>query len=218
MKKAIMDTNKKKFDLTQFYDDLSQTWDGTRPKYTTQIFQKIISHLNKSSSVLDFGCGTGLFCKYAQENLPDAKIEGIDISNRMIEKARTNCPSCQFYVGNILSTVLPKYDAIISKDVFNHISDISKTLSRLDELVNIGGKLVVANREREADTKGKITTALESLHYLIRIKHYSFKPAEEEIESFIKTLSGFDERHKQIVREKLLTCGNYYIIYAHKNS
>lgn len=119
--------DKKKIDITKFYDDLSQSWDSTRPKYTLEIFIEIISRLdkNKPYSILDFGCGTGLLCKYLSDNLPNAKIDGIDISSQMIERAKANCPGCNFYVGDILSIALPQYDAIISKDVFNHIDDIS---------------------------------------------------------------------------------------------
>ncbi len=83
--------NKEEIDITKFYNDLSQNWDNTRPKYTLEIFRKIASRLDKSKlcSILDFGCGTGLFCKYLAENLPKTKIDGIDISNQIYFKNQT---------------------------------------------------------------------------------------------------------------------------------
>jgi hypothetical protein len=30
------------FDINKFYDDLSKSWDKTRPEYTTEIFRKIL--------------------------------------------------------------------------------------------------------------------------------------------------------------------------------
>ncbi|MFH1745086.1 MAG: methyltransferase domain-containing protein [bacterium] len=80
------------FDINKFYDNLSKSWDKIRPEYTTEIFRKITSRLDKNKlySILDFGCGTGLLCKFISDNFPDAKIEGIDISSQMIEKAKSN--------------------------------------------------------------------------------------------------------------------------------
>ncbi len=176
--------NKKKIDLAKFYNDLSQSWDNTRPKYTQEIFRKIASHLDKNKQyfILDFGCGTGLLCKYLSENLPKAKIDGIDISNQMIEKARINCPNCNFYTGDIFSVTFPQYDAIVSKDVFNHIDDIPKTLKRLNDLLRVNGMLILANRERERGVKNSIVATLESLEYKMFVEQYSFMPTKEEIE------------------------------------
>ncbi|VVB84905.1 Trans-aconitate 2-methyltransferase [uncultured archaeon] len=210
--------NKEKIDTTKFYNDLSQNWDNTRPKYTQEIFRKIASRLdkNKSCSILDFGCGTGLFCKYLSENLPKAKIDGIDISNQMIEKARINCPNSNFYTGDIFSVTLPQYDVIVSKDVFNHIDDIPKTLKRLDSLLRVNGMLILANREREQGVKNNIVTTFESLEYKTFVEQYSFMPTREEIELFLKTLPNFSEHHIKTIRERLEASGEYYVVYATK--
>jgi trans-aconitate methyltransferase len=206
----------KKFDITRFYDDLANSWDNTRPKYTLEIFEKITSRLDKGKpySILDFGCGTGLLCRYLSDNLPNARIEGVDVSSRMIEKARRNCPEGSFYVGDILSLNLPHYDIVVSKDVFNHIDKIPEVFSRLNELLNDDGAFIIANREREQTTKETILAALKLLEYQVSEEQYSFTPAEEEIRCFLKTLSGFSDRHVQMIRERLLASGNYYIIYA----
>ncbi|MGZ3882421.1 MAG: class I SAM-dependent methyltransferase [Flavisolibacter sp.] len=54
-----------------------------------EICRKITSRFDRknSYSIFDFGCGTGSLCKFISDNFPDAKIEGIDISSQMIEKA-----------------------------------------------------------------------------------------------------------------------------------
>jgi trans-aconitate methyltransferase len=207
-----------KFEIDKFYDDLSKSWDKTRPKYTQDIFKKITSHLdkNKSYSILDFGCGTGLLCKFISERFPNAKIEGIDISKQMIEKAKINCPNCNFYVGDITSINLPNYDVIVSKDVFNHIDDIHHTISRLNDLLNPKGTLVIANRERERKIKDEIVSTLETMSYEISTEYHSFKPTKSEIDSFIETFINFKEEHKNIIRKKLENEDKYYIIFADK--
>lgn len=205
-----------KFEIDKFYDNLSKSWDRTRPKYTHDIFRKITAHLDKNKfySIFDFGCGTGLLCKFISDNFPNAKIEGIDISSQMIEKAKINCPNCKFYVGDISSITLPNYDVIVSKDVFNHIDDIHQTISRLNHLLNPNGKLVIANRERERKVKDEIISALETMGYETSTEYHSFKPTKQEIDSFIDNLSGFKEEHKNIIRKKLESKDKYYIIFA----
>lgn len=212
--------DKSKFDLTKFYDELAKSWDKTRPEYILKIFKEIITRLdkNKTQSILDFGCGTGLFCKYVEDNFHNTRIEGIDISSQMIDKAKANCPVCQFYAGDIFQINLPTYDAVVSKDVFNHIPDISKTVTRLNELINPEGTIIIANREREFNTEKEITAVLKSLNYQVVAEHFNFKPNQEEIDSFLKTLIGFEERHKSVIKEKLANSGKYYIISAKKPS
>jgi len=207
-----------KFEIDKFYDDLSKSWDKTRPKYTQDIFRKITAHLdkNKPYSIFDFGCGTGLLCKFISDNFPNAKIEGIDISSQMIEKAKINCPNCNFYVGDITSINLPNYNVVVSKDVFNHIDDVHQILSRLNDLLNPNGMLVIANRERERKVKDEIVNTLETLDYEISTEYHSFKPTKQEINAFIGTLSNFKEEHKNIIRKKLESEDKYYIIFARK--
>jgi len=208
-----------KLQTEKFYDGLAKSWDETRPGFTAEIFAEIASGLDKGKrlDILDFGCGTGLLCKYISENLPNAKIEGIDISSRMIEKAKANCPGCNFYAGSIFSLELQQYNAIISKDVFNHIGDISKTVLRLDALLSPGGMIVIANRERKPGVKEEIMDALRSAGFEASVKLCAFDPAEEEIEAFIKSLPGINEVHKGVIRNKLQASGEYYIIRACKS-
>lgn len=212
--------NENNFNTEDFYDRLSENWDMTRPGYTQKIFGRMVSRLDKNNthSILDFGCGTGLFCRFVSENFANAKIAGIDTSGRMIEKAGLNCPECKFYLGDILSAELPHFDAVFSKDVFNHIKNIDAIVSRLGSLLNAGGKLVIANREREKDVKNKIMGALRLPGFKTETEEYSFKPREAEINSFIKALPDFSERHREIVRKMLHDSGNYYIIFADKGN
>lgn len=207
-----------KLDIVKFYNDLSDSWDKTRPAYSAEIFKLMISGMDKDKqhSILDFGCGTGLLCKYLLDNFPRAKAEGVDISSQMIKKAKANCPGCNFYTGDISSIDSGNYDIIVSKDVFNHIGDIRKTILKLDSILRPGGKLIFANRERDPQIKKEIIDSLESLEYGIRSGNHSFKPTKEEINFFIETLSEFQEKHKDIIKNKLSGDVNYYIIFADK--
>lgn len=208
----------KDFDVNRFYDSLAGSWDGTRPGYTEKIFEKITYRLDKNKSyyILDFGCGTGLLCRFVSERFPNARIDGIDVSSRMIETARANCPNRTFYAGDIFRLDLPAYDVIISKDVFNHIEDVPTTISRLDCLLKARGQIIVANRGRERGTKDSIMSSLEALGYGLSVEVFSFAPTKEEIDTFLQAIPDFSGEHKAIIRKQLESAGDYYIIFAEK--
>lgn len=68
-------------------------------------------------SLLDLGCGVGLFLDYVnvQDLKRNLKYHGIDISSKMISAANKKFPKSSFEVRDILKNPLPenKYDYII---------------------------------------------------------------------------------------------------------
>ena len=79
-------------DPRDLYRDWADTYDNelahneyTTPIRTAKALTKFVS--NKSTSILDFGCGTGLSAE-ALISCGFSNIDGIDISNEMIEIAR----------------------------------------------------------------------------------------------------------------------------------
>lgn len=203
--------------IDKFYDGLSTSWDETRPKYTAEVFGRVLSKIDRPDpSILDFGCGTGLLAKFLREKLPQAKIDGIDISRGMIKKAKANCPGCRFYTGNISGIELPYYDVIVAKDVFNHIPDPTETLVRLNEHLNPKGSIIIANRERDQGKKQDMVGVLESLGFRISAEEYTFNPSPEEIQAFLGNLTGFSTKHKTAIEKHLESSGKYYLIYAKK--
>jgi malonyl-CoA O-methyltransferase len=133
-------------------------------------------------SVLDAGCGTGHFCLYAQKHQA-ARIMGIDFSQVMIDEAKKNCPSAQFYCGD-LSTLNFKQepvDVIICALVIGHIENISQTLTNFSSLLKPGGYLVLtdfhpiltlqnAKRTFKNPQTQEVTEVKHYLHLIAEIK------------------------------------------------
>lgn len=70
---------------------------------TDQLMEKISipdSWRQRSIKILDVGCGTGSSVKRMQKTFPGAKIEGIDLSEKMLEAARNNFPDINFVCGD----------------------------------------------------------------------------------------------------------------------
>ena len=96
---------------------------------------------------LDVGCGTGNFLlKMAEEN-PSSYFLGVDISKKMIEiaKSKNRFKNLEFRVGDIFSLPEEKFDYITSCFSFHHWPNQQESISRAYNLLNEGGKLIIAD-------------------------------------------------------------------------
>lgn len=121
------------------------------PKTLTHIVVK--EEPNSSlGSVLDLGCGTGLtgveiqvFC---------ANLEGIDLSNSMLEQARVkNVYDKLTHVDIVeyLSTAELDFDYFISTDVFIYIGELSEVFRLIKSRNKRSGKLVFSTEHTKKD-------------------------------------------------------------------
>ena len=112
---------------------------------------KVISLLNIQPNVhfLDIGCGTGWAIDQAA-NLVDGKglFYGIDLSPKMIEKAKSNFSgkdNFRFLQANSESIPLDDnfFDIIICTNSFHHYLHPDKALREMRRLLKSGGKLYI---------------------------------------------------------------------------
>jgi trans-aconitate 2-methyltransferase len=90
--------------------------------------------------VADLGCGPGNSTALLAARWPDAKIEGIDSSNAMIDAAKASGVPANFAVADI-ATWSPSapYDVIFSNATYQWIADHHTLLPRLMGFVAKGG-------------------------------------------------------------------------------
>jgi len=116
---------------------------------------QILKQLPANASVLDVGCGDGLFALKLQKDLPYMKIKGIDIESAAIELAQQRLN--EWHVDN--QTILPefrqettkailanqeRFDAVISTLVCHHLSD-AEIINFLQDTVAIAKRVVIIN-------------------------------------------------------------------------
>jgi predicted TPR repeat methyltransferase len=73
--------------------------------------------------ILDIGCGTGLVAAELHNVMPDAVIDGVDISPEMLEQAQAKGDYANLYNADLTTDFshLPKgYAAIVSAGTFTH--------------------------------------------------------------------------------------------------
>jgi len=91
--------------------------DSTNTRY--EVMTDIFCDENTTCSVLDLGCGTGMYLEYLINNEINVSYEGADISDKFINIASEKFKDNNFYNINVLEETLPKkYDYIIVNGVF----------------------------------------------------------------------------------------------------
>lgn len=129
------------------YDELSEFFDCHNIGDDTNQKNAVIGHLLqqfKVSNIADFSCGTGSQVFYLHDL--GFKIIGLDISKKLIslaqEKAQKKKLNLQFLHGDMRSSKIGKFDAIIS--IFNAIGhltqdDFALALNNISDNLQDGG-------------------------------------------------------------------------------
>jgi ubiquinone/menaquinone biosynthesis C-methylase UbiE len=164
--------------IRNHYDNIADTYDTHYDhhrgrNYHTHISNYLINGLPKGGDLLDIGCGTGLFVsKYIEHG---GRGTGLDISEKMVAKARKRCPQCEFTVG--VGEKLPfrneSFDAISSLLVFSYVKDPEAMLSETFRVLRPGGSIALCTLGKKLLTAG--IPALYQLGEKIKVKHVVMK-------------------------------------------
>lgn len=118
----------------------------TESPHNRTIRQKLFDLVGNCSgkSVLDLGCGIGVFSK--DFSTKAKKVVGIDISEKCIKyaKEKNNFDNINYVVMDInnLDLLNEKFDIVFSDMVFNYIEDYDKLLANIYKLLNDDGIVV----------------------------------------------------------------------------
>jgi demethylmenaquinone methyltransferase/2-methoxy-6-polyprenyl-1,4-benzoquinol methylase len=143
--------------LTQrdFFNNLASEWDNKvthDPFKLTEIINLI--NLSEGASVLDVGCGTGVLVPYIIEKIGySGRIVGLDIAEKMVERAREkfperDFPNVVFVVGDIMNyNSRDSFDFIICYSSFPHFPDKKQSIKKMASLLKSKGKLIICHSE-----------------------------------------------------------------------
>lgn len=118
------------------FNNISLNYDIQRRKFIPRFddFYNVavsILHIKKRNpAILDIGAGTGLLSSFALKKFPAAKLTLIDISEGMLQVAKTRFkgnPDIRFLSGDYSNFAFKeKYDVIMSALSIHHLSDEEK--------------------------------------------------------------------------------------------
>jgi SAM-dependent methyltransferase len=105
-------------------------------------WQRLLARLGDATSrirsVLDVGCGTGAFLRFAAGALPGARLSGIELDVARATAARAANPGATIHAGDattVLEGLADSYDLITLWDVLEHVPEPARLVRAL------GGRL-----------------------------------------------------------------------------
>ncbi|MCP4914440.1 MAG: class I SAM-dependent methyltransferase [Oligoflexia bacterium] len=172
------------------FDHSASSWDSpSKVSMMMTLAEKVKENvdLGDNLSILDFGCGTGLF---GLEFFDNAKsLIGMDTSTGMLEvfdektKKYSNIKSLKL---DLESTEVQrvetdeKFDLVVSSMTFHHLNNPINVLTKLKNSLNENGKILVVDLEKE---DGSFHPNNEEMG----VKHYGF--SQDELKSWADKLN-----------------------------
>lgn len=101
----------------------------------------------RGQRLLDAGCGTGGFLRWALDHGSFGHAAGTDISSAAIELARRRVPEAEFHVGPL--SELPfadgAFDLVVTNDVLQHVpeDDVGASMAELRRTLAPGAALLI---------------------------------------------------------------------------
>jgi ubiquinone/menaquinone biosynthesis C-methylase UbiE len=137
------------------YNNIAQRYNITEKNAVTLWrlgYDSLLRYLNpiRNKSVLDYGCGSGTFCRFLSEK--KAIVTGVDISENMIKVAKnSHTDSIDYYQitsGNLDFLPENTFDYVVSNFVFCTIStrqEIIKVMNLINRVLRENGSLIIMN-------------------------------------------------------------------------
>ena len=128
------------------YDYTLKKWNYRAPKKASFLLKKILTV--KPFNLLDLACGTGLFGLEIRKAFPFIKIDGIDISKKIIEEAKLkniyeNLIICDF---DKMLLQKKKYDLVSCIGALTYTRDPKKLFLKINKITNKSGHFIFTHR------------------------------------------------------------------------
>ncbi|MEM2928016.1 MAG: methyltransferase domain-containing protein [Nitrososphaerota archaeon] len=130
------------------YFELQAWWGATKHMGGTKATKELIElcHIDKNKYILDVGCGVGATSCYITKKY-DCKIVGIDINERMIDRANERAEreklknKVEFRIADVQNIPFEDniFDIVIGESVLTFIGDKQKAIKECVRVVKKGG-------------------------------------------------------------------------------
>lgn len=147
----------------QFDSHLVQVLRYQTPRVLVDTLRRV--HPQPFASALDLGCGTGLVAPLLQGLVP--RIDGIDLSQRMLDKARALKLYDRLLKADVVEHLLAterRYDLVLSADVVPYLGDLEPLFGAVRRVIEPGG--VFAFTAECADAPAQRFVLRASMRYM----------------------------------------------------
>ena len=159
-------------DWSQNYDQTLSQWDYRAPKKVSLILKSYKKFNPKK--ILDLACGTGLFAEELIKIYPNVLIDGIDISKKIINVARSKKIYNNLLCANFDKKFITiyKYDLISCIGAMTYTNNPRKLLKNMHNKLKNSGLFIFTHRV-DLMLKQNFTKILEDLSDEWKVYHKS---------------------------------------------
>jgi SAM-dependent methyltransferase len=173
-------------------------------------------------TILDAGCGTGVFTFELAKRHPEARVLGVDSEPDLVGRAneiahRAGLANCQFQVADVTSLGFDEaFDLVLSVDNLEHVPDDIGAMQTLWCALRPGGRLVVhvpgyerrwilLGRRINFDVPGhvrpgyrgdQLVTKLQDAGFEVTTHRYTYGVLETFTNNISYLITGADQRNK----------------------
>ena len=141
-KTSMKDDNK-----MYFYESIADHFDSIMNMYDTNkrlnvVFHELLNESIENKNILDAGCGTGWFSKWACDR--KAKVTSMDLGENLLKKTAQKCSS-KIIIGSVLKMPFEDntFDIIISSEVIEHVTEPYLALKEMYRVLKPEGTLII---------------------------------------------------------------------------
>lgn len=129
----------------QYADGFDEHLTGVLGYRTPSLLRALLERCGGGSAlqVLDLGCGTGLAGMAFRDVA--AHLAGVDLSPRMVDKARQRAVYDALAVGDVVQTLdqqMQRWDLLLAADVFVYLGDLAPVFIVAAQALRHGGRLL----------------------------------------------------------------------------
>jgi ubiquinone/menaquinone biosynthesis C-methylase UbiE len=189
--------------LASKYDDATKEFKWIAPKIVNNI---LLPYVKPGNRVLDVGIGTAQSTEAFLK--AGCQVCGVDISSKMLDKAREKYPSLELYQGNIEEGVpflsRRSFDIVLGVGVLEFVTNMEKVIGILSQLTTSDGlifftfedfiaKHEVQGMKASVTAKGVLDNVPEINSFMTVRYEY------QEVESLIQNAGFFLVEHQHFV-------------------
>jgi predicted TPR repeat methyltransferase len=142
--------------FSHHYDDtMLNKLDYRAHLHVRAMVERVVPHLKPPPwRILDLGCGTGLVGVALKGLTAGSRLDGIDLSSRMLEAARARGLYSDLILGDletVLSDAGPSYDLMVSADTMTYFGNLAPVFSGVARRLEQGGFCVFASEAKAGD-------------------------------------------------------------------
>jgi ubiquinone/menaquinone biosynthesis C-methylase UbiE len=115
-----------------------------------EVLDLAVQEVPRPAAILDVGCGTGRLLRTAAEQFPEARLEGVDAAEGMVEQAKASAaPATNINFQLATAEHLPfadgQFDLVFSTMTFHHWADQRRGIAEIARAMAPSGRWILAD-------------------------------------------------------------------------